>query len=158
MWTGDSVESDSPYLIEQLRHRLLSSRGIVADHDEILITLGAQNALAVLGTLFAQFGQPIAVEDPGFFGAFNAFKMAGNQLIGVPIDHEGIIPAKIPGNVQLVFTTPSHQFPTMVTMPSAAGGNFWTPPRRRISWLSRTTMRRNELSGPLVPVAARYGP
>ena len=119
LWTGDSVESDSPYLIEQLRHRLLSSRGIVAGHDEILITLGAQNALAVLGTLFAQFGQPIAVEDPGFFGAFNAFKMAGNQLIGVPIDHEGIIPAKILGGVQLVFTTPSHQFPTMVTMPSA---------------------------------------
>ena len=65
LWTGDSVESDSPYLIEQLRQRLLSSRGIVARSDEILITLGAQNALSVLGTLFAQFDRPIAVEDPG---------------------------------------------------------------------------------------------
>ncbi len=118
LWTGDSVESDSPYLIEQIRQRLLSSRGIVARADEILITLGAQNALSVLGTLFAQFDRPIAVENPGFFGAFNAFQMAGNQLVGVPIDRDGIIPSAIPAEVKLVFTTPSHQFPTMVTMPA----------------------------------------
>ncbi len=115
-WTGDSVESDSPYLIEQLRQRLLGSRGILAGPDEILITLGAQNALSVLGTLFAQFNRPIAVEDPGFFGAFNAFQMAGNKLIGVPVDREGLIPSAIPDGANLVFTTPSHQFPTMVTM------------------------------------------
>ncbi len=119
LWTGDSVESDSPYLIEQLRQRLLSSRGIVAKSDEILVTLGAQNALSVLGTLFAQFDQPIAVEDPGFFGAFNAFQMAGNRLVGVPVDREGLIPSAIPAGVKLVFATPSHQFPTMVTMSPA---------------------------------------
>jgi GntR family transcriptional regulator/MocR family aminotransferase len=116
LWTGDSVESDSPHLIEQLRQRLLSSRGIVARSDEILITLGAQNALSILGTLFAQFDRPIAVENPGFFGAFNAFGMAGNRMVEVPVDHEGLIPSAIPPGVQLVFTTPSHQFPTMVTM------------------------------------------
>lgn len=116
LWTGDSVESDSPYLIEQLRQRLLSSRGIVARSDEILITLGAQNALSVLATMFARFDRPIAVENPGFFGAFNAFRMAGNHLVEVPIDHEGLIPSAVPPGVQLVFTTPSHQFPTMVTM------------------------------------------
>lgn len=119
LWTGDSVESDSPYLIEQIRQRLLSSRGIVARSDEILITLGAQNALSVLGTLFAQFNRPIAIENPGFFGAFNAFQMAGNRLVGVPIDRDGIIPSAIPAGVRLVFTTPSHQFPTMVTMPAS---------------------------------------
>ncbi len=42
--------------------------------------------------------------------------MSGNELIGVPIDGDGIIPSKIPKDCQLVFTTPSHQFPTMVTM------------------------------------------
>lgn len=119
LWTGDSVESDSPYLIEQIRQRLLSSRGIVARADEILITLGAQNALSVLGTVFAPFNQPVAVENPGYFGAFNAFQMAGNQLVGVPIDREGIIHSAIPEAAKLVFTTPSHQFPTMVTMPTA---------------------------------------
>jgi len=116
LWTGDSVESDSPSLVEQLRHRLLGSRGIVARSDEILITLGAQNALSIIGTLFSQFDQPVAVENPGYFGAFNAFRMAGDRLVEVPVDHEGLIPSAIPDDAKLVFTTPSHQFPTMVTM------------------------------------------
>jgi len=116
---GDSVESDSPNLIEQLRQRLLATRGIFANPDEILITLGAQNALYVLGMVFAQFNLPIAMENPGFLGGFNAFKMAGNDLVGVPVDLDGLIPSAIPDRVKMVFTTPSHQFPTMVTMAQA---------------------------------------
>lgn len=115
-WANDSVESDSPQLVQQLRQRLLNTRGIYADEDEILITLGSQNALYILGTIFAQTGKPIALEDPGFFGARNAFRLAGSELVGVAIDDDGIIPSAIPTGCQLVFTTPSHQFPTMVTM------------------------------------------
>lgn len=116
VWASDSVESDSPQLIRQLRQRLLNIRGIYAEEDEILITLGSQNALYILGSIFAHTGKPIALEDPGFFGARNAFRMAGSELVGVPIDSDGLIPSKIPSECQLVFTTPSHQFPTMVTM------------------------------------------
>ena len=116
VWASDSVESDSPQLIQQLRQRLLNIRGIYAEEDEILITLGSQNALYILGSIFAPAGKPVALEDPGFFGARNAFRMTGHKLVGVPIDSNGIIPSAIPSACQLVFTTPSHQFPTMVTM------------------------------------------
>ncbi len=119
VWTGDAVETDSPRLIEQLRQRLLSYRGIYAGDDEILITLGAQNALFIVSTLFARINKPIAVEDPGFQGARNAFHLTGHSLLPVPVDHEGLIPSEIPTDCQLVFTTPSHQFPTMVTMSKA---------------------------------------
>ena len=44
-WTSDSVESDSRQLIQQLRQRLLNTRGIYAEEDEILITLGSQLSL-----------------------------------------------------------------------------------------------------------------
>lgn len=115
-WRDDSVESDSPRLSQQLRQRLLSSRGIYADEDEVLITLGAQNALFIIGATFAQKERPIAVEDPGYHYGRNAFQLSGNRLVGVPIDDEGLVVQKIPENCQLVFTTPSHQFPTMVTM------------------------------------------
>lgn len=116
VWASDSVESDSPQLIQQLRQRLLNTRGIYAGEDEILITLGSQNALYILGTIFAHSGKPIALEDPGFFGARNAFRLVNSEMIGVAIDSDGIIPSAIPTGCQLVFTTPSHQFPTMVTM------------------------------------------
>jgi len=115
-WRDDSVESDSPQLAQQLRHRLLSTRGIHADEDEILITLGAQNALFIIGATFAHKNKPIAIEDPGFPGARNAFTLTGNRIIGVPIDENGLVIDAIPTGCQLVFTTPSHQFPTMVTM------------------------------------------
>ncbi|MEM7059447.1 MAG: PLP-dependent aminotransferase family protein [Pseudomonadota bacterium] len=117
VWASDSVESDSPQLVQQLRQRLLNTRGIYAENDEILITLGSQNALFIIGMIFAGFDAPIALENPGFFGARNAFRLSGNQLIGVPIDGHGLIPSAIPPECKLVFTTPSHQFPTMVTMP-----------------------------------------
>ncbi len=115
-WASDSVESDSPHLVQQLRQRLLNTRGIYAEEDEILITLGSQNALFILGTIFAQNRKPIALEDPGFFGARNAFRLSGNELVGAPIDDQGLTPSAIPTGCKLVFTTPSHQFPTMVTM------------------------------------------
>lgn len=115
-WRDDSVESDSPQLAQQLRQRLLSSRGIYADEDEILITLGAQNALFIIGATFAHKNKPIAIEDPGYFGARNAFNLTGNRIIGVPTDEQGLMVDAIPTGCQLVFTTPSHQFPTMVTM------------------------------------------
>ncbi|MEM7259834.1 MAG: PLP-dependent aminotransferase family protein, partial [Pseudomonadota bacterium] len=115
-WRDDSVESDSPQLAQQLRQRLLSSRGIYADEDEILITLGAQNALFIIGATFAHKNKPIAIEEPGFPGARNAFNLTGNRIIGVPVDEQGLLVDAIPTGCQLVFTTPSHQFPTMVTM------------------------------------------
>lgn len=118
-WASDSVESDSPRLVQQLRQRLLNTRGIYAEDDEILVTLGSQNALFLLGTIFSKFRKPIALEDPGFFGARNAFRLSGNDLVGVPVDGNGLIPSRIPEGCQMIFTTPSHQFPTMVTMSQA---------------------------------------
>ena len=115
-WTNDAVESDSPQLVQQLRQRLLNTRGIYAGEKEILITLGSQNALFILGSLFSQYSGSVAIEDPGFFGARNAFRMAGMNMVGIPIDEQGIIPNAIPTDCKMVFTTPSHQFPTMVTM------------------------------------------
>ena len=115
-WRDDSVESDSPQLSQQLRQRLLSTRGIYANDDEVLITLGAQNALFIIGATFAQKNKPVAIEDPGYSYGRNAFQLTGNQLTGIPVDDEGLVVSAIPDDCQLVFTTPSHQFPSMVTM------------------------------------------
>ena len=110
-WMGGSVESGSPRLIRQLRQRVLSYRGTYADDEEILITLGAQNALCIVSMVLANRNRPIAIEDPGFHGARNAFHLAGHDLVGVPLDRDGLVPSAVPAGAQLVFTTPNHQFP-----------------------------------------------
>jgi GntR family transcriptional regulator/MocR family aminotransferase len=46
-WAADMVDKDDPLLIEQIQARLLPRRGIFANPDEIIVTLGAQNALYI---------------------------------------------------------------------------------------------------------------
>lgn len=116
-WSRDAGGADSPYLIKQLQQRLLGYRGISAAPDEILITSGAQNAISILATLNAYAGRRVAIEDPCYPEARNAFEVTGNQLCFVPVDQSGLIVDQIPKGVSLVYTTPSHQFPTTVTMP-----------------------------------------
>jgi GntR family transcriptional regulator/MocR family aminotransferase len=116
-WSRDAGGADSPYLIKQLQQRLLAYRGISAAPGEILITSGAQNAISLLATLNAYIGRSVAIEDPCYPEARNAFEVAGNHLHFVPVDQSGLILRQIPPDVGLVYTTPSHQFPTTVTMP-----------------------------------------
>jgi GntR family transcriptional regulator/MocR family aminotransferase len=115
-WSRDAGEADSPHLVKQLQQRLLGYRGISAPEDEILITSGAQNAISLLATLNAYLGRSVAIEDPCYPEARNAFEVAGNKLHGVAVDQSGLIVDQIPSDVGLVYTTPSHQFPTTVTM------------------------------------------
>jgi GntR family transcriptional regulator/MocR family aminotransferase len=50
-WAADMVDRTIRLLIEQIQARLLPRRGIFANPDEIIVTLGAQNALYMLATL-----------------------------------------------------------------------------------------------------------
>ncbi len=65
-WAADMVDRDDPLLIEQIQARLLPRRGIFANPDEIIVTLGAQNALYMLSTLLMAKGTKVAMEDPGY--------------------------------------------------------------------------------------------
>lgn len=115
-WSSDASEADSPNLILQLQQRLLAYRGITATSDEILITSGAQHALFILSTLNVKTGGVMAVEDPCYPEARNAFALAGNRICSVPIDSDGLIVDQVPPEASMVYVTPSHQFPTTVTM------------------------------------------
>ncbi len=63
-------------LIEQIRTRVLPKRGIVAAPDEILITLGSQNALYLLTRLLLSSITRIGVENPCFREAINTFLLS----------------------------------------------------------------------------------
>ena len=116
LWSQDAAGTDSAKLIKQLQQRLLGYRGISADDDQILITSGAQSAIHLLGSLNSYLGKRVAVEDPCYPEARNAFTVAGNEIISVPVDEQGLRVDRIPTDIGLLYTTPSHQFPTTVTM------------------------------------------
>ncbi len=118
-WTNDTWAHDDPLLVEHIRRRILPRRGIMANDDEILITLGAQNALYLLSSLLVDENTRVAMEEPGYPDVRNIFQLKTKNVALVPVDEHGITLNADLGNAQIVFTTPSHQFPTTATMPIA---------------------------------------
>ena len=116
-WTNDTWAHDDPLLVEQIRRRILPRRGIMANDDEILVTLGAQNALYLLTTLLVSPSTRVGMEEPGYPDVRNIFRLATPQVALLPMDERGLAASDEFNACDLVFTTPSHQFPTTVTMP-----------------------------------------
>lgn len=112
----DRVDSDDPLLIEQIQARLLPRRGIWADSDEILVTLGVQHALYMLGDLLVAGGSTVGLEDPGYPDARNIFSRRTSGIVGLPVDTHGITIDPRLSDCDYVYVTPSHQAPTTVTM------------------------------------------
>ena len=116
-WAADMVDRDDPLLIEQIQARLLPRRGIFANPDEIIVTLGAQNALYMLATLLMGKGTKVAMEDPGYPDARSIFRLAGADIHPTPVDSDGHRDrSRFPTMRGFVFVTPSHHCPTMVPL------------------------------------------
>lgn len=116
-WSNDVVDRDDPLLVEQIRTRILPRRGILAGENQILITLGAQQSLYLIASLLVNSKTKIAFEDPGYVDARNIFSLRSDNLQPVAVDAEGLpVDARL-DDMDIVYTTPSHQYPTTVTMP-----------------------------------------
>jgi GntR family transcriptional regulator / MocR family aminotransferase len=116
--TSDQFDQDDPLLIDFITRQTLPRRGILAGPDEVLLTLGAQNALWLTAQLLLAPGQdggdrrPRLPLDPGH--------RAGHRGCGpsrCPWTPPDCPPRPCPAGTSVVFTTPSHQCPTTATMP-----------------------------------------
>ena len=115
-WAPDLVARDDPELVEQIRTRLLPRRGIWVTADEIMVTLGAQQALYLLAELLLRPGMPVGMEEPGYPDARNIFALKGARLRPLSLDDSGVIPEAIPQDSRLLFLTPMRQCPTGATL------------------------------------------
>jgi len=116
--TADNFERDDPELVKHIAMHTLPRRGILARPEEILITMGAQNALWIVAQLLLGPGRRAAMEDPGYAGLRAILDVSGCAVTPVPVDRHGIAFERIGRDTDVVFTTPSHQCPTNLTMPA----------------------------------------
>ena len=108
-----------PALQEAIRAYLGRSRALVCDSSQIIIVSGSQQALDLIARVLVKPGDGVAVEDPNYQGAVAVLRGAAANLLPVPVDREGLDPGRIPHRARIAFVTPSHQFPTGVTLPLA---------------------------------------
>ena len=118
-WASDHIDRDSELLVEQVHSKLLPRRGIWADRDEILITVGAQNALFLAAQLLLKPTDTIGMENPGYADARNTFLTQTQHMELFDIDDQGLVINERLAHCQCVYTTPSHQYPSTCTMSKA---------------------------------------
>jgi 2-aminoadipate transaminase len=64
--------------------------GVDAEPQNILLTNGSQQALDLIGRIFIDEGDVIVTGNPTYLGALQAFKVYSPEIIGVPVDDEGM--------------------------------------------------------------------
>ncbi|MDE0056134.1 MAG: PLP-dependent aminotransferase family protein [Gammaproteobacteria bacterium] len=117
-WATDYSATDDPMLVEQVIERVLSRRGIAAHPDEVLMTVGGQQALYLALKLLLQRGETFGVEDPGYPDMVNMARFEGMRVVRLPVDSGGLVLSAAAARCKCLYVTPSHQFPTTVTMPT----------------------------------------
>ena len=115
--TTDYYDQDDPQLIEFIARHILPRRGVSARPEQILITLGAQNALWLTAQVLLTQRRRAVLEDPCYPALSGILSQSRCHITPVRVDQDGLPPEAIPPNTDVIFTTPSHQCPTNATMP-----------------------------------------
>jgi GntR family transcriptional regulator / MocR family aminotransferase len=104
---------------ETLAAYLRASRGVRCAPEQILVTSGSQQALAIAARVLLDPGDEVWVEEPGYQGARDALATAGARLVPVPVDEEGLDVAAGAARhprARAAYVTPSHQYPLGMTL------------------------------------------
>jgi 2-aminoadipate transaminase len=108
-----------------LRERLamlMAEEGLTADPDDIVVTTGAQQALDLIGKIFIDPGDLIAVEAPAYVGALTAFGAYEPRYLTVDLDGDGMVVDGLEHALvhderpKFVYTVPNFANPAGVTM------------------------------------------
>ncbi len=125
-------------LREAVAAHLAASRGVRCATEQVFITNGAQQALDLIGRVLLEAGDRVWLEDPCYREAEKVFRSNGAEIVPVPVDAEGFDAAaaeKRSGPAELVYVTPSHQYPTGVTMSLGRRLNLLEWARKNRSWI-----------------------
>lgn len=105
-------------LRELLKARMAKLDRFRADTDELIITSGAQQVMELACKSLCSAGDTLICEAPSFIGSLNAFKSYNADLVGVPMDADGMDPALLEDtlrthpNTKLIYLIPNFQNPT----------------------------------------------
>lgn len=110
------TQGDAP-LRAQIAAYLSSYRGVECTPEQIVVGAGIEYLLGCLAHLFA--GGMAAIENPGYSRTRTVLQNSGIPCTLVDIDREGLpADALEESGANLCYLTPSHHFPTGVTMPA----------------------------------------
>jgi GntR family transcriptional regulator/MocR family aminotransferase len=120
--SNDTFDYGDPRGARALREALATyvgrSRGVIADPARVVVCAGYKHALTVLGRALLDLGiTETAFEDPSLPDFRRLAASAGQRVVGVPVDGDGLRVSEL--DSPAVVVTPAHQSPLGVTMAPA---------------------------------------
>ena len=114
-----STEGYRP-LREWVAKRYRDEYGMDVQAVDVLITTGSQQALDLMGKVLINPGDALAIEEPGYLGAIQAFTVFEPDFCPVPLLDDGMDLDRLEQileerNVKLLYTVPNFQNPTGLT-------------------------------------------
>ncbi len=101
-------------LKEAVSQYLQTYRAVNCNPDQILIINGSQQGLDLICRTLLNENDNVLLEDPSYFGMRDVVRSIKVNILPVPVDNEGLqidYASKNYLDVNLIYTTPSHQFP-----------------------------------------------
>lgn len=115
--TADYYDQDDAELVEFIARHNLPRRGIIAHADEILVTVGAQNALWLAAQVLLGPKKKAVIENPCYPALREILRQTQSVVSPTDVDAQGLRPDLLPDDTDIIFTTPSHHCPTTTTLP-----------------------------------------
>ena len=105
--------------------RHLERRGLPTPESQVMVTTGAQQAIALVATLFLRRNDSALVESPTFLGALDALGAPGAALSALEVGRDGVRPDAVREAMRqhparLLYLTPTFHNPTGATLPEGA--------------------------------------
>lgn len=112
-WLTQYSEKQGEFsLRREISNYLLQSRGVQSAPEQILITAGTQDSMALICHLLALREKIVAMEEPGYSGVRSVLEDQGCHIKTVPLEKDGLSLEHIQtSRAKAVYLTPSHQFP-----------------------------------------------
>ena len=104
------------HLREEISAYVSRLRAVRCCPGQIVIVSGSQQGLDLCARLLIEPGDEVGFENPGYQGARRVFAAYGARLRPLPIDASGAVIRGLSQKTRLVYVTPSHQYPTGVSM------------------------------------------
>ncbi len=118
-WMNYGDKQGELELREEVAGYLYRSRGIQTTADQLVITAGTEQLIQVVLSLLNDCPLHIGMEEPGYNDVRNVFQEKGLSISSIPVSetdgHD--LSSLLNSSCNLVYITPSHQFPTGKIMP-----------------------------------------
>ena len=109
-------------LRDTVKRWLKERENVGTDDDVVIITAGGTQVMDLSTRILVSEGDTVICEEPSFVGSLNCFRSHGLQLVGVPIDADGMNIEKLEEAIQahpeakFIYTIPNFQNPGGTTL------------------------------------------